>query len=422
MLTKRFFSIALAASAIIGSIAGPIGKNDNKVIISEKAQKPSNTTESPDSLAPIKEPTGVQVIDGSYIVVYKSGLDEKAEITNQAIKEGIKHDYNFNAFKGFSGKFDDDTLAKIRSDPTVAYVERDGVMRINIDTQSGAPWGLARISHREKLDQTSQDKYLYDANAGQGVTAYVIDTGIYVDHPEFEGRARWGKTFTSDGDVDGQGHGTHVAGTIGSKTYGVAKRVNLVAVKVLNNRGSGTISDIIAGVDWVVNDQKNNGKNKSVANMSLGGRTTAALNDAVNNAVDAGLHVVVAAGNDNRDACNYSPAGAEKVISVAASDIDDKKASFSNFGKCVSIIAPGVKVLSTWNDGNTKEISGTSMASPHVAGLVAQFLTTMSLDPNSMKNHIRSVANKNKITGFNGDTVNLLAYNTLENTGSAAEI
>ncbi|KAL1921729.1 uncharacterized protein VTP21DRAFT_10371 [Calcarisporiella thermophila] len=435
MFIKRIVSYALAASLIAGAVAGPAGKKNNTALaVPEKDQKDAsipeknqngadnkNNTETPDGkLAPINSPKGVNVIDGAYIVVYKPGTEKKGEITDQAIKKGVKHVYNFNKFSGFAGKFDDDALSKIRSDPSVAFVERDGIMKINVETQTGAPWGLARLSHREKLDSNTQDKYLYDANGGQGVTAYVIDTGILVDHPDFEGRAKWGATFADDGDKDGNGHGTHVAGTIGSKTYGVAKKANLVAVKVLNGQGSGSFSDVIAGINWAANDQKKNGKNKSVANMSLGGGASDAVDEAVNNAVTAGLHMVVAAGNENQDACNSSPARAEKAITVAASDIGDKKASFSNFGKCVTIIAPGVDILSTWNDGQTKSISGTSMASPHVAGLVAHFLTSKPRDPASMKEYIASVANKDKITGFENGTANLLAYNTLGNAAALA--
>ncbi|KAL1914237.1 uncharacterized protein VTP21DRAFT_9077 [Calcarisporiella thermophila] len=409
MFIKRILGSLVAASIIAGAIAGPEGKKNND-------------TATPDNnLAPIKDPKGSKVVEGSYIVVYKSDATlPKSDVTSQAIKKGLKRTYNFKGFKGFSGKFDDETLNKIRADPAVAFVERDGIMSINAEVQNGAPWGLARISHREKLNTNTQDKFIYDVNGGQGVTAYVIDTGILTNHPEFEGRARWGATFADDGDEDGNGHGTHVAGTIGSKTYGVAKKVKLVAVKVLGSDGTGYNSDIIAGINWAANDQKKNPKNKSVANLSLGGTASDAVDNAVKGAVAAGLHVVVAAGNSNSDACKFSPARESTSITVGGSDINDAKYKSGNYGKCVDIIAPAVNVLSTWNDGKTKAITGTSMATPHVAGIIAQFLTTKVRDPASMKEYITSIASKGKITGYGNDTVNLLAFNTLESAAQAA--
>lgn len=221
---------------------------------------------------------------------------------------------------------------------------------------------------------------------------YVIDTGVYIDHEEFEGRARWGKTIPkNDLDIDGNGHGTHCAGTIGSRRYGVAKSANITAVKVLGTNGSGTMGDVIAGVDWAAGDAKRlakeaaaelkaTGKTKhkgSVANMSLGGSKSPGLDDIVNRAVKSGLHFAVAAGNDNRDACDYSPAAAELAVTVGASTLTDERAYFSNYGKCVDVFAPGLNILSTWNSGPNavNTISGTSMASPHTAGLLAYLLS-----------------------------------------------
>ena len=215
---------------------------------------------------------------------------------------------------------------------------------------------------------------------------------MYVDHSEFEGRARWGKTIPqNDEDIDGNGHGTHCAGSIASRKYGVAKAATITAVKVLGTNGSGTMSDVVAGVVWAATDAvkakaaaeaevKATGKTKykgSVANMSLGGGKSQALDDTVNKAVKAGLHFAVAAGNDNRDACDYSPASAELAVTVGASTITDERAYFSNHGKCVDVFAPGLNILSTWNSGpdSTNTISGTSMASPHTAGLLAYLLS-----------------------------------------------
>ena len=216
--------------------------------------------------------------------------------------------------------------------------------------------GLARISHRQKLEPRTFTVYEHDPTGGEGVDVYIIDTGININHVEFEGRASWGKTIPqNDVDEDGNGHGTHCAGTVGSRKYGVAKAVNLIAVKVLGSNGSGSMSDVIAGVLWAADqaapklaaakaEYAATGRTKhkgSVANMSLGGGKSQALDDAVNKAVDSGLHFVVAAGGDNRDACSYSPAGAEKAVTVGASTLSDERSYSSNYGECVDVFAPG---------------------------------------------------------------------------------
>jgi len=260
-----------------------------------------------------------------------------------------------------------------------------------IDTQSFFQ-GLARISHRPKLSFGTFTKYEYHSSGGEGVDVYIIDTGINIKHEEFEGRASWGKTIpVDDVDDDNNGHGTHCAGTIASRKYGVAKLADLIAIKVLGSNGSGSMADVIAGVLYAAEsalkkaalaaaERKATGKTKhkgSVANMSLGVGKSRALDDAVNAAVDSGLHFSVAAGNDNRDACSFSPAGAEKAITVGASTLADERAYFSNHGHCVDIFAPGLNILSTWigSDSAMNTISGTSMASPHTAGLMAYLLS-----------------------------------------------
>jgi len=251
--------------------------------------------------------------------------------------------------------------------------------------------GLARVSHRAKLTFETFTKYIYDDRGGEGVDAYVIDTGINVQHVEFQGRASWGVAIADGKYEDGVGHGTHCAGTIGSRAYGVSKKANLIAVKVLGSDGSGSTSDVIAGVQWTVKRATAKavaaakefvltGTTKykgAVVNMSLGGGKSTSLDSAVNRAVDAGLNFAVAAGNDNRNACNYSPAAAEKPITVGASTLADERASFSNVGKCVDVFGPGLNILSTWIGSNTatNTISGTSMATPHVVGLMAYFLS-----------------------------------------------
>lgn len=306
-----------------------------------------------------------------------------------------------------AGRFSKETLDLIRASPDVAYVDHDQIMTTTevpqgvddafsgddeLKTEIGAPWGLARISHRKELRLGTFNRYTYDGSGGDGVTAYVIDTGININHVEFQGRARWGKTIPrNDVDKDGNGHGTHCAGTVGSRKYGVAKGANLVAVKVLGSNGSGTMSDVIDGVLWAAQDAAKlaaeaereralTGKTKhkgSVANMSLGGGKAPSLDEAVDAAVEHGLHFAVAAGNDDADACKYSPAAAKGAITVGASTIGDDRAYFSNWGKCVDVFAPGLNILSTWNTGpeSTNTISGTSMASPHICGLLAYLLS-----------------------------------------------
>lgn len=350
---------------------------------------------------------------------------------------GIENTFNIaGLLQGYVGYFTKEVVDIIRMIPIVDYIEQDSmVFASDFDTQNGAPWGLARISHREKLNLGSFNKYLFDDDAGKGVTAYVVDTGINVKHEQFEGRARWGATMpVNDEDEDGNGHGTHCAGTIASKDYGVAKNADLVAVKVLRSNGSGTMSDVVRGVEYVANahtkaskDPKNKNFKGSTANMSLGGGKSPSLDLAVNAAVDAGLHFAVAAGNENQDACNTSPASADKAITVGASTLSDARAYFSNYGSCVDIFAPGLNILSTYigSDSATAVLSGTSMASPHVAGLLTYFLSLQpdkdsafydeSLDkiltPKLLKQKIVDFATEGVLEDVDAETPNLLIYN-----------
>jgi cerevisin len=293
-----------------------------------------------------------------------------------------------------------------------------------------APWGLARISHRDALSLGSFNKYLYSDNGGEGVDVYVIDTGTNVDHVDFEGRAKWGKTIpTGDEDQDGNGHGTHCSGTIAGKKYGVAKKANVYAVKVLRSNGSGSMSDVVKGVEWAVDSHTSSveaakaGKKKgfkgSAANMSLGGGKSPTLDAAVNAAVDAGMHFAVAAGNDNADACNYSPAAADKPITVGASTAFDERAYFSNHGKCTDIFAPGLNIQSTWIGSKyaTNTISGTSMASPHIAGLLAYMISLQpakdsayavaDMTPKKMKEALIAISTKGALGEIPSNTPNV---------------
>lgn len=297
-------------------------------------------------------------------------------------------------------------------------------------TEKDAPWGLARISHRKSLSFGTFNKYLYSADGGEGVDAYVIDTGTNTKHVDFEGRATWGKTIPSgDEDEDGNGHGTHCSGTVAGKKYGVAKKANVVAIKVLRSNGSGSMSDVVKGVEYAADshlkrvDAAKKKKNKkfkgSVANMSLGGGKSPTLDRAVNAAVDVGIHFAVAAGNDNADSCKYSPASAEKAVTVGASTLADERAYFSNYGKCNDIFAPGLNIQSTWIGSKyaTNIISGTSMASPHICGLLAYFLSLQpsqdsafavaEITPKQLKKDLISVGTRGTLTDVPSSTDNV---------------
>ncbi|HEX5833184.1 MAG TPA: S8 family peptidase, partial [Pyrinomonadaceae bacterium] len=277
----------------------------------------------------------------------------------------LKHVYK-NALNGFAVEMSPADAERLSEDFRVAFVEEDGVVTLDA-TQSNPPWGLDRIDQRSRpLSGT------YTFNwTGAGVFAYVIDTGILTSHTQFGGRAA--NVFDAFGGngQDCNGHGTHVAGTVGGSTYGVAKSVNLRGVRVLNCSGSGTNSGVIAGVDWV----RVNRQNPAVANMSLGGGASSALDTAVNNLSNSGVAIAVAAGNSNTNACNSSPARAANAITVGSTTSTDARSSFSNFGSCLDLFAPGSGILSAWIGSTTatRTISGTSMASPHVAGVAALY-------------------------------------------------
>ena len=310
---------------------------------------------------------------GDYIVIFDNQANEQSEAAKlKAQGANVSFTYS-NAFKGLAGTFNSAQLAALQRNPRVKSIEADAVVTASV-TQTSATWGIDRI------DQTNlplSTTYSYTAT-GSGVKAYVIDTGIYAANSEFEGRVIAGFNAIKDrnGTNDCNGHGTHVAGTIGGKTFGVAKKVSLVPVRVLDCRGSGTNSGVIAGIDWVI---KNHAAGEpAVANMSLGGGVSSAIDTAVANLVADGVVVAVAAGNSNVDACTASPARAPLAITVGATGSNDGRASYSNFGSCLDIFAPGSSITSAWIKSTTatNTISGTSMASPHVAGVAALYLST----------------------------------------------
>jgi subtilisin family serine protease len=306
------------------------------------------------------------------------------------------------AINGFSAKLSDAQVARLRASRKVAYVEQDRVVTADT-TQTGATWGLDRIDQRNRpLSGT----YTYTTTASS-VTAYVIDTGIQTNHPQFGGRAAVSYDALGGNGQDCNGHGTHVAGTIGSATYGVAKAVRLRAVRVLNCSGSGSTSGIIAALNWL----RTNHAANSVANMSLGGGSSSALNSATTSLVNSGVFVAVAAGNENQNACNVSPASASGTYTSAASDSSDRRASFSNYGGCVDGYAPGVSITSTWLNGGTNTISGTSMASPHTAGVAALYKGAFGDAPAStIVSWINANATANVISGNVSGTPNRLLF------------
>ncbi|KAI3654096.1 hypothetical protein MP228_000815 [Amoeboaphelidium protococcarum] len=358
------------------------------------------------------------IVPHSYLVQLKSGVSlddhqssflDHFDAVNDKVKVG--HYYNLHEFAGYSIEVSDhELLTKLRSNNQLESIEHDRYARA-ADKQDSANWNLNRISQRKLPLGTS---YSYPSKAGEGVDAYVVDSGIWYSHIEFGGRATFGADFVNDGSTGGDpyGHGTHVAGTIGGLLFGVAKKVNLVGVRVLNSYGYGSWSQILAGLNWAANRIKTT-KKPSVINMSISGPASAAVNNAVNSLIRQGIHVVVAAGNNGDDACAYSPAGALYAFTVGSTGKSDQISSFSNFGKCVDIYAPGEQILAAWtnNDYAAAWDQGTSMAAPHVAGVKALWL---SINPKltlpQLDDILRKTASANAVTGMTVNRNNLLLF------------
>jgi subtilisin family serine protease len=344
----------------------------------------------------------------TYIVVFRDGVADVPGLARRlAAENGGELGFTYqHAIRGFSATFPAAAIEALRRHPLVAVVEADQVFTISA-TQSPATWGIDRI---DQANLPLSGSYTYNAT-GAGVRSYIIDTGIRNGHTDFGGRASSGFTAINDGrgTDDCNGHGTHVAGTVGGATWGVAKSTSLIAVRVLNCRGSGTTSGVIAGVDWVTA----NHTKPAVANMSLGGGASSTLDNAVANSIAAGVTYAIAAGNSNANACNYSPARVASALTVGATTSSDARASYSNFGSCLDLFAPGSSITSAWSTSNTatNTISGTSMASPHVAGVAALILEgSPGSSPSAVASAITSNATTDKVTSAGTGSPNLLLY------------
>ncbi|WP_444995301.1 fibronectin type III domain-containing protein [Aliikangiella sp. IMCC44359] len=375
----------------------------------------SSALTSQSQLAPLKLANIHNAIKDQYIVLFKSqaspelarqssakssqarrqAVDNMAAGIAANVKGSVIQKFS-NAVNGFVLKMNASEMQTLRLDPRIAMIEQDQIVSIST-TQNGATWGLDRI---DQTDLPLSGDYTYELE-GAGVNAYVIDTGVLTSHSDFAGRAVSGWDFV-DNDADASdchGHGTHVAGTIGGTTWGVAKNVNLTAIRVLGCNGSGTNSGVIAGVDWVTA----NAIKPAVANMSLGGGNSSILDAAVNRAIASGVTFVVAAGNSNINACSGSPNRVPDAITVASSTANDSRSSFSNWGSCIDLFAPGSNITSTWSNGGTHTISGTSMAAPHVAGAVALYLQAHPQStPAEVDAGITGFATSGKISNLNG--------------------
>ncbi len=377
MLPKLSRALACAFTLCLAVFAGC----DASEPFEATSAAPENAVTATGTATPAED----DVIPGQYIVVLseqpaaqaRGAADALTSLTADLPADAVSHTYEA-ALTGFAAELSDAEVADLRNDPRVAYVEPDRVARLTggPGSQTGATWGIDRIDARSGRDGS----YSWNVT-GEGVTAYVIDSGVRISHTEFGGRASYGYDVYDNDPVadDCNGHGTHVAGTIAGTTYGVAKDAETVAVRAFDCAGRGRASTTLAGINWTVD----NAVTPAVANMSFGTSKSAALEAAIATLLGRGIQATVAAGNGflglfPQNACSAAPAHIPGVLTVSATDLNDRRAGFANFGDCVDFFAPGVDVTSAWkdNDGATNTISGTSMAAPHVAGVVALLLET----------------------------------------------
>ncbi|CAE7179966.1 hypothetical protein PTNB85_02541 [Pyrenophora teres f. teres] len=364
--------------------------------------------------APLIVARAEDAIAGKWIVKMKGDVATLAEDDLTAsISSQPDYRYAMSGFRGFSGTLTSEELSRLQTSEHVDYIEQDArVQASTMVLQYNSSWGLSRISHKQPYEKT----YLFDESAGEDTCAYVIDTGIEIENPEFQGRAFFVADFSGEDTwQDLMGHGTHVAGTIGSTTWGVAKKTTLYAVRVLDQYGIGTNAGVLAGMQFVLGDapQRAAACPKGViVNMSLGGYKTKAMNAAAAAIVSAGLFLAVAAGNDGEDSIGYSPASEPSVCTVGATAFNDTFAPWSNHGPLVDILAPGVDITSTWIGGGIETLSGTSMATPHIAGLGA-YLLGLGAKADNLCGIIAGMATKDAIDPrtMYPNTVNLLAWN-----------
>ncbi|KAI1639952.1 peptidase S8/S53 domain-containing protein [Biscogniauxia mediterranea] len=376
-------------------------------------------------------------IPGKYIVTLKTDAtptevethlawvsDVHKRSLNTRSTAGVEKTFNISSWSAYAGEFDDATIEEIKNNPEVAEVEPDYEMYLwgfaenekrALTTQSSATWGLGTLSHRS----SGSTSYIYDSSAGAGTYAYIVDSGVLVSHNQFGGRASLGYNAVGGQHVDTLGHGTHVAGTIGGSTYGVAKQANLISVKVFRG-AEGTTSTILDGFNWAVNDIVSKSREgRSAINLSLGGPASSTWTRAVDAAYNSGVLSVVAAGNGDEfgnplPVSSQSPASAPNALTVGAIDSRWRPASFTNYGAGVDIMAPGVDVLSSYIGSNsaTDTLSGTSMATPHVVGLVLYLQALEGLStPAAVTNRIKALGTSGKITGTLSGSPNLVAYN-----------
>ncbi|KAH8796878.1 serine protease [Flagelloscypha sp. PMI_526] len=368
----------------------------------------ASTIAAPQPKVPKKSTTGTS---GRYIVSLKPDVNRDAVKSQTGVISTAAHDWDIiNAFVIDGGN--KTALDAVLNDPRVDVVEEDGIAQAGAQIRDHrAPWGLARIESNTKITgSVSAQNYTFswdDGFGGAGVDVYVVDTGIRTTNTFFRGEQHLVPIS-----ADGNGHGTHVAGTVGATKYGVAQKVSLIAVKVLADDNFGAWSDIISGINWAVGQKQASGR-PSIIQMSIYGGVNDAVDNAVTAAINAGVHVVLCAGNNNADAKDFSPARNSLAVTVGASTIDDTRASFSNFGNLVDIYAPGQDVISTWStsDEATNSISGTSMATPHVSGIIAYIISKSgNMSPTNMAQTIRNLGLKNILAG--NPVPNNLAHNT----------